>query len=409
MGCFLLTCTLCNRTFPFDLKGKCECGGTLLVEYDLEQAAKSFTKANLKARPSSMWKYHELLPFTNLDSVVSLGEGGTPLIRLNAWEKKLPLNQLYIKREEQNPTGSFKARGFSTALSLLKEKGIRIAAVPSNGNAASAFAAYSSRAGIISYAFIPKDCPYFIIEECLLYGANTYLVDGMIHEAGAIVEAGKAAQGWFNVGTLKEPGRVEGKKTMGFEIAEQLNWTLPDVIIYPTGGGSGIIGLWKAFSQLIELGLVEGDMPRIAAVQERGCTPICDAFWATGLTREEVIPAPTGMRVPEPPDRQLIASIIRKMNGTAIAVSQTEIKAAANTMGLCGISASPEGAATWAGMQQLCHNGWIKPNDKVVLFNTSHAMKYGSEKHTANIPIIKSYDDFLILLHRKNLSTLKKG
>src|SRR5665647_837260 len=291
MSRFLLTCTECNKTEAFVLKGKCECGGTLLVEYDLELAAKSFTKANLKERPSSMWKYHELLPITNLDCIVSLGEGGTPLIRLNTWEKKLPLDQLYIKREEQNPTGSFKARGFSTALSLLKERGIKKAAVPSNGNAASAFAAYSSRAGIISYVFIPKDCPSLIVEECLLYGAKTSLVDGLIHEAGAIVEAGKVEQGWFNVGTLKEPGRVEGKKTMGFEIAEQLNWILPDVIIYPTGGGSGVIGLWKAFYQLLKLGLVEGDMPRIVAVQEKGCTPICNAFWESELPKDGMLSA----------------------------------------------------------------------------------------------------------------------
>jgi threonine synthase len=190
VGSFLLKCAVCKKTEAFELKGKCECGGTLLVEYDLELAARSFTRAKLRERPSSMWKYHELLPLSNLACIVSLGEGGTPLVRLSEWEKKLPLGRLYIKREEQNPTGSFKARGFSSILSLLKEREIKKAAVPSNGNAASAFAAYSGRAGIISYAFVPRDCPLLIIEECMLYGANTYLVDGFIHEAGAIVEEG---------------------------------------------------------------------------------------------------------------------------------------------------------------------------------------------------------------------------
>ena len=343
-----------------------------------------------------MWKYHELLPISNQKCIVSLGEGCTPLIRIHTWEQKLPLDQLYIKREEQNPTGSFKARGFSAAVSLLKERGIAKAAVPSNGNAASAFAAYSGRAGINAFVFIPQDCPNLIIEECLLYGAHTYLVDGLIHEAGAIVEAGKAEQGWYNVGTLKEPGRVEGKKTMGFEIAEQLDWTLPDVIIYPTGGGSGVIGLWRAFSQLLELGLVAGNMPRIAAVQEIGCTPICDAFEVLSeLERDNRLPAPTGMRVPEPPDRQLVASIIRQMEGTTVRVSQDEIKSAMRSMGICGISSSPEGAATWAGMLQLCDTGWIRPSDKVVLFNTSHAMKYSAAKQAAHVPVIKSYLDFL--------------
>jgi threonine synthase len=398
VGRFFLTCAVCRKTEAFELKGKCKCGGTLLVEYDMELAARSFTKAKLKERPSSMWKYHELLPISNLDCIVSLGEGGTPLVRLNAWEKKLPLGRLYIKREEQNPTGSFKARGFSSALSLLKERGIGKAAVPSNGNAASAFAAYSGRAGIVSYVFVPKDCPCLIIEECMLYGANTYLVDGFIHDAGAIVEEGKQEQGWFNIGTLKEPGRAEGKKTMGFEIAEQLSWTLPDVIVYPTGGGSGIIGLWRAFCQLLDLGLVEGDMPRIAAVQESGCTPISDAFWKTESHLCETISAPTGMRVPEPPDRQLIASILHEMYGTTVTVSREEIRSATVSMGLGGISSSPEGAATWAGMLQLCNNGWIRPNDNVVLFNTSHAMKYFSGKSAVKIPMIKNYKDFKRIL-----------
>jgi threonine synthase len=395
MNRFCLTCSLCKKKIPFVLQGKCECGGTLFVEYDLERASVTFTKDQLKIRPSSMWKYHELLPVSDLNCIVSIGEGSTPLVKLRTWEKKLPLGGLYVKREEQNPTGSFKARGFSAALSLLRERGISKVAVPSNGNAASALAAYAGRAGIESYVFLPRDCPGLIVEECINYGAHTFLVDGLIHNAGAIVEEGKQEQGWFNVGTLREPGRVEGKKTMGFELAEQLNWILPDVIIYPTGGGSGIIGLWRALNQLLEMGLVEGEIPRFVAVQEVGCTPVVSAFSNKLLSISQMqSSSPTGMRVPQPPNLEIIVSILRETNGTAVAVSREEIEVAAASLGSCGISSSPEGAATWAGLLQLCDNGWIRKNDNVLLFNTSHAMKYVSYNLEKQVPIIKNYRDF---------------
>ncbi|MBB6729452.1 threonine synthase [Cohnella zeiphila] len=376
-----LRCTRCSRKTDFRLIGKCpECRGTLLVEYDMDQARPTFTKKNLSRRSeASLWRYHELLPIHSPKSAVSLGEGWTPLVRLPSLEARLGLKRALVKREEQNPTGSFKARGFAVAVSLLSERGIAKAAVPSNGNAASAFAAYAARAGIEAHVFLPRDCPPLIVEECRLYGAHTTLVDGMIHDAGQRIDALQAEQGWFNAGTLREPGRVEGKKTMGFEIAEQFGWKLPDVIVYPTGGGSGIIGLWKAFNELQALGLVDGCLPRLISVQEEGCRPIVDAMASAPSPADsgaERTASPTGMRVPLPPDLDLLVSILGKTGGTAVAVGQDEIRSAQRTWGTCGISASPEGAATLAGLLKLREAQGIDPDETVVLFNTSHALKY---------------------------------
>lgn len=234
---FWFVCKNCGKNIDFDINvTTCSCGGTLLVEYDLERVSRTLTKESLKNRITSMWRYEELLPIENMQHVVSLGEGFTPLVRMKQAEKELPVKKLWVKREEQNPTGSFKARGFSSALSIANEYDINKVAVNSNGNAASALAAYAGYAGMDAYVFVPMDCPGLIVQECLQYGAHTSLVDGFIHDAGKIIEEGKAEQGWYDVGTLKEPGRAEGKKTMGLELAEQLNWELPDVIIYPTGG-----------------------------------------------------------------------------------------------------------------------------------------------------------------------------
>ncbi|MFD0698838.1 threonine synthase [Paenibacillus sp. GCM10027628] len=405
MNRFRLVCSRCSLTFPFRYNEmKCTCGGTLLVDYDLEQIAGTFTKKALAARYPSMWRYKDLLPVDDPDCIVSLGEGWTPLIRLREWEQKLPIRQLWIKREEQNPTGSFKSRGFSVAVSLLKEAGVTQAAVPSNGNAAGALAAYAGRAGIQAYAFIPLDCPPLIVQECVQYGAQTYLVDGFIHDAAAIIEAGKDEQGWVNVGTLKEAGRVEGKKTMGLELAEQLGWKFPDVVIYPTGGGSGIIGMWKAYLELQAMGWIDGPMPRFVCVQEAGCQPIVDGLaarnqatataTATPATPTGVPANPTGMRVPNPPDLALILSIVEQSGGTAIALSKNEIASAAACLGAQGISASPEGAATWAGLLACCESGWLRPTDSVVLFNTSHAMKYTTLASAPQLPTIRNYQDY---------------
>ncbi|GIP37712.1 threonine synthase [Paenibacillus sp. J31TS4] len=400
-----LVCSRCERRQPFALRGKCRCGGTLLVAYDLELAGRTMTKEELTGRTTSMWRYLELLPVRLTEAIVTLGEGGTPLLRLPRAEKRLALREIYVKREEQNPTGSFKARGFSAAVSLLKERGIHRAAVPSNGNAASAFAAYAARGGLDAYVFVPRDCPRLIVEESMRYGAQTYIVDGLIHNASALIEEGRDEQGWFHVGTLREPGRVEGKKTMGLELAEQLGWRLPDVIVYPTGGGSGIIGLWKAFRELREMGLAEGPLPRFVSVQEAGCQPIVDAVAAGERVRPPAGPvesAPTGLRVPQPPDGDLIAEIIRRTDGTAVAVSCGEIESAAAETGREGLSSSPEGAAAWAGLLRLRSDGWLEPTDRVVVFNTAHALKYAAaEPSLAGPPLVRSYADVRRLLQAR--------
>ncbi|CAG7627349.1 Threonine synthase [Paenibacillus solanacearum] len=396
MDRFWQKCARCARTVRFSLNGRCACGGTLLVQYDLERIRAAVRKSALKDRPAAMWRYKELLPIARERSIVTLGEGWTPLLRMKPLERKLGIRYIGVKREEQNPTGSFKSRGFASTISLLKEHGIDYVAVPSNGNAASAMAAYAARAGMRAAAIVPRDCPGIIIEGCLRYGAATYVVDGLIHDASRIIEEGAAEQGWFHAGTLKEPGRVEGKKTMGLELAEQLDWKLPDVIIYPTGGGSGMIGMWKAFQELLELKWIGGKLPRMVSVQEAGCQPLADAM-RTGAfvppAAEEVTSKPTGLRVPNPPDGELVVHIIKQSQGTAIGVTTEQIDEAQKQMGRLGISSSPEGAATLAGLVQLREAGWIRPGESVVLFNTSHADKYVSWTPSAAVPVVRSYSE----------------
>jgi len=394
---FGLVCGTCGKQKPFDLQGmKCGCGGTLSVEYDLERVGRTLTKESLQCRVTSMWRYEELLPVAIRDHIVTLGEGWTPLIRLYPLERRLPVRKLWVKREEQNPTGSFKARGFSAAISVAREHGIRKVAVNSNGNAASALAAYAGYAGMEAYVFLPKDCPGLIAAECSLYGAFTCLVDGFIHDAGRIIQDGGQEQGWHHVGTLKEPGRAEGKKTMGLELAEQLGWKLPSVIVYPTGGGSGLIGMWNAFKQLKRLGLLMGDLPRMVSVQEQGCQPVVDNMERGGPfvpTTSGVSSNPTGMRVPEPPDGERIVQVLRESGGTAVAVSPEEIRCAQAEMGKSGISASPEGAAAWAGFLRLLDQNRLCPSDEVVLFNTSHAMKY-TPSQPDSLPVVQTYEEW---------------
>lgn len=401
MSRYGLFCTRCSQTIPFEYSiMKCSCGGTLLVHYDMEQLKGTFTKEALQARYPSMWRYKELMPISKEESIISLGEGWTPLVRLHRPEGHLPLKELWVKREEQNPTGSFKARGFAAAVSLLHEHGFNKPAVPSNGNAAGALAAYAASAGMKAFAFIPKDCPPLIVQECVQYGASTYLVDGFIHDASAIIEEGRQEHNWTHVGTLREHGRVEGKKTMGLELAEQLKWKLPSVIIYPTGGGSGIIGMWKAFRELLQLGWIQEPLPRLVCVQEEGCQPIVDAIHTVSNIANPfatVSSSPTGMRVPNPPDLGLIIQAVKEGGGTAIAVSKEDMKQAGQLSGAQGISSSPEGAAAWAGLIKLCDSGWIRPDDRVVLFNTSHAMKYMEVTARVELPMIRNYKEFLQL------------
>ncbi|MFD1408953.1 threonine synthase [Kroppenstedtia eburnea] len=398
-----MVCTGCSRRVPFRYDGGiCDCGGTLLVHYDLEEVKHRLSREKLRERPATMWRYHELLPLKNRDSIVTLGEGGTPLVRLERWENKLELGGIWVKREEQNPTGSFKARGFSAAISLQREWGSARVAVNSNGNAASALAAYAARAGMEGFVFIPRDCPGMMVEEAMQYGARTCLVDGLIHDAGRIIQDGAEEMGWVSTGTAREPGRVEGKKTMGLELAEQLGWQLPDAVIYPTGGGSGLIGIWKALCELKELGWVQGEIPRLISVQERGCTPIVDAMEAGA---EEVTPSedatwarPTGIRVPQPPAGKLILSILRETGGTAVAVTAEEIGTAGKTLRGEGISVSPEGAAVWAGLLRLLDRGDLHKGERVVLFNTAHALKYLPWQSPTPPPVVTSYDEYRRIL-----------
>lgn len=382
-----MVCAACDAPYPFVFdRTICDCGGTLLVTYDMERAGRTMTKQALAMRQAGMWRYRELLPVSSADSIVSLGEGWTPLSRVEASGMGLGIRQLWIKREELNPTGSFKARGLSSAVSLLRERGVRRAAIASNGNAATALAAYAGHAGIEAYVFVPEDCPPLIIRECRRYGARTFRVRGLIHDAGQWVEAGRQLFGWTSVSTLREPGRAEGKKTMGFELAEQLGWRLPSVIIYPTGGGSGIIGMWKAFRELIELGLAAGPLPRMVSVQEAGCAPLVSALGKH--VQPAAVPAATGMRVPRPPDIALLLRILNSTGGTAAAVERQEIEAAQRMLGTKGISASPEGAATWAALLRLHDEGWLRPDDEVVLFNTAHALPYEASLAADDVPLL---------------------
>src|SRR5688572_19575288 len=275
-----LDCTYCGKTYSADeLQTVCTaCGKVLYARYDLDAAAKAMTKEALAQRPFTMWRYREVLPVRADANVVTLGEGGTPLLPMARFGGSIGLPGLLAKDEGGNPTGSFKARGMAMAISRAKELGAKAVAAPSAGNAASAMSAYAARAGLAAYVFMPQDTPSIMKAECTAYGAHVYLVNGLINDAGKIVRENSAARGWFDVSTLKEPYRQEGKKTMGYEIAEQLGWTLPDVIVYPTGGGTGIVGMWKAFAEMEQLGLIGSERPKMVTVQAAGCAPIVRAF-----------------------------------------------------------------------------------------------------------------------------------
>ena len=346
-------------------------GGSLYVRYDLQALKGKFTRESLRGRVASMWRYHEVLPG---DRPVSLGEGFTPLLpsRTNP--------NVLIKDEGLNPTGSFKARGLCAAVTMAHHYGLKKLAVPSAGNAASALAAYCAAAGIEAHIFMPKDVPMANYVECKVYGARVTLVDGLISDCAKMVNERKQAEGWFDISTLKEPFRVEGKKTMGYEVAEQLNWELPDAIFYPTGGGVGMIGMWKAFDEMQELGWIGSKRPRMVSVQASGCAPVARAWdehkpvaemWQNAHT------AAAGLRVPKPYADYIILDILKKSGGTAIAVSDEQIfDAVKEWAGEEGIFAAPEGAASLAAYKILLEQGVLKSSDRVVLFNTGSGLKY---------------------------------
>jgi threonine synthase len=377
-----LECGACAEAFaPDQLINLCPaCGKPLLARYDLRRAAATLTRTALPARRTDMWRYQEVLPVQDEAAILSLGEGWTPLLHATRLGTQIGCANTYIKDESLNPTGSFKARGLSAAVSRAYELGARELAIPSAGNAAGAMSAYAALAGLTAHVFMPADVPAAFRAECSALGAHVTLVNGLINDCGMKVREGAAAYGWFDVSTLKEPYRIEGKKTMGYELAEQLGWKLPDVIIYPTGGGTGLIGMWKAFDEMEALGLIGSARPRMVSVQSQGCAPIVRAFEAG----EEYAPlwpgahtVADGLRVPAAIGDFLILRAIRASGGTALAVSDAAMLLAAKRMGaLTGIFPAPEGGACLAAQEDLLANGWIKSDESVVLFNTGSGLKY---------------------------------
>ncbi len=369
-----LECSLCQTRYEAGIPHNlCTCGGPLLVRYDLAAAKQQWSRDSLVGAPSNMWRYSPLLPVRDPANVVCLGEGWTPLIQ----GRRLPL---WIKDEGLNPTASFKARGLACAISMCRELGVTKVAIPSAGNAAGACAAYADAAGIEAHIFMPRDVPNANYVECKASGAHVTLVDGLISDCGRIVAERKQAAGWFEVSTLKEPYRIEGKKTMGYEVAEQFGWQLPDAIFYPAGGGVGLIGMWKAFEEMEALGWISDKRPKMIAVQAAGCAPVVRAF-EQGNERSEfwqdASTVAAGLRVPKPLGDFLMLRAIRESGGCALAVTDEEMLDASIEMAkLEGIFPAPEGGACIAAWRKLLATGFLGKNDKVVIFNTGSGYKY---------------------------------
>ena len=379
-----LECALCGKEYNADeLQTLCpECQRPLLARYDLETAKKEWDRNSLAGREADMWRYREVLPVRDQKNAIKLGEGYTPILHALRLGETLGMQNLFVKDEGLNPTGSFKARGLCMAVSRALELGVTEVVIPSAGNAAGAMAAYAARAGMKAHVFMPQDVPYPFRQECEALGASVTLVKGLITDCGK--EAGKLAEkhGWFAVSTLKEPYRIEGKKTMGYELAEQFKWRLPDVIIYPTGGGTGLIGMWKAFEELEQLGWIDGQRPRMVSVQAEGCAPIPKAFHAGeefAAPWEGAHTVAAGLRVPSAVGDFIMLRVLRESKGTAIAVSDEALVEAQMRMSrLEGTFACPEGGATLAALEALLKDGWISPGERVVLFNTGTGLKYPS-------------------------------
>ena len=349
------------------------------MRYDLDALRRTWKPAQVRQGPNSMWRYAPVLPPAET-SVVTLGEGMTPLIRARRLGARLGAQDLWIKDEGLNPTGSFKARGLACAVSMAVELGVKKMAIPSAGNAASALAAYAAAAGIEAHIFMPRDVPQANYIECQAFGAFVTLVDGLIGDCAKLVAAGAAEHGWYDVSTLKEPYRIEGKKTMGYEVAEQLDWQLPDAIFYPTGGGVGMIGMWKAFEEMEALGWIGAKRPKMIAVQVEGCQPVVRAF-ERGEARSQFWDNATtvaaGLRVPKPLGDFLILEAVRASGGTALAVSDPELLDAGIQLAREeGIFAAPEGAACVAALEKLLASGFLKPAERIVIYNTGAGLKY---------------------------------
>lgn len=384
-----------ERGYPADqVHGLSKAGRPLLVRYDLVALGRSVTRQQLAARPAGMWRYREFLPVRHSRNIVSLGEVETPLIPL---PKLKPRGApLWVKDEGRLPTGSFKARGLCIAVSMAKELGIRKVAMPTNGNAGAALAAYAGRAGMESYVFCPEDTPEINVREIAAQGAKVWRVNGLINDCGRIVGSGKEAMGWFDFSTLKEPYRIEGKKTMGLELADQLGWRVPDVIFYPTGGGTGLIGMWKAFQELKEIGWLTGKLPRMIAVQASGCAPMVKAFKAGAEHAELWTGAHTiayGIRVPAAVGDFLILRAVRESGGFAMAVDDAAILAARQQAAEQeGMLLCPEGAATLTAYQQALADGRVSADESAVLFNCASGLKYDLPPMTKQLDVTRPID-----------------
>ncbi len=376
-----LECSATGESYPADeLHNLSRSGKPLLVRYDLEAIRKGLSKSALAQRPHDLWRYRELLPVRRVEHIVSLGEPLTPLVRMPRLAASLKAGEILVKDEGRLPTGSFKARGLVMAVSMAKELGVSHMAMPTNGNAGAALAAYASRAGIKSTIFCPDDTPGVNVSEIALQGARVYRVNGLIDDCGKIVAEGRAKVGWFDTSTLKEPYRIEGKKTMGIELAEQLGWQVPDVILYPTGGGTGLIGMWKAFDELEAIGFIGAKRPRMVAVQAAGCAPMVRAYEAGdehARRWENAHTVAAGIRVPQAVGDFLILRAVRESGGFAIAVPDDAIIAAiAEVAGEEGFLMCPEGAATYAALKQALADGRIRSDEEIVLFNCATGLKY---------------------------------
>jgi threonine synthase len=376
-----LQCSECGATHSaHELHNLClKCGAPLWVHYDLDRAQRELDRDRFAARPASLWRWHELLPIDDLARRIDLGEGGTPLLRIDRLAAQLGLQEVWLKDEGRNPTGTFKARGMAVAVTRARALGVKEFVVPTAGNAGGAAAAYAARAGMAIHVYMPQDAPPANLNECRAAGADVHLIDGLINDAGRIAAADAKEHGWFDLATLKEPYRVEGKKTMGYEIAQDLQWELPDVIMYPTGGGTGMIGIWKAFEEMEALGWIGSKRPRMVAVQAIGCQPIVTAFERDQLASELHQNAHTlaaGLRVPKPLGDRMMLRAIRASGGTAIAVSDEAIvQMTGAALRVEGISLAYEGAATLAAARELRARGWLKLHEKIVCLNTGAGWK----------------------------------
>jgi threonine synthase len=401
-----LTCAACEKEHEVgQLQNLCTtCGKPLLVRYDLESLRSTFTPALIRDRHiRSMWRFHEVLPVDGPDQAVSLGEGATPLLHCRQRGPFEPFENLFVKDEAFNPTGSFKARGMSAAITRAGALGVKRIALPSAGNAAGAATYYAAQAGLECFLFMPADTPPANIVEAVVGGARVYLVDGLITDCGKLVKQGRDRFGWFDLSTLKEPFRIEGKKTMGYELAFDMadalrtdELQLPDVIFYPTGGGTGLIGMWKAFDEMEQLGWIGSDRPRMVVVQAEHCSPIVEAFERGAEFAEPFPNASTvaaGLRVPAAIGDFMMLNVLRESNGTAVKVSEQDLlQGVREFAGQQGIYFCPEAGAVWAAAKHLLESGWLKPSEKTVLFNTGTGLKYNHLFETAGLPTLDHND-----------------